>query len=142
MGEYMIWVWLIVFIFMLVLEFITTDFVSVWFAISAIPTIIITLIFKELIWLQITIFFVVGFLLMLLIRKYVVRYTKKNIVSTNVDSYIGKNAIVTETIRPDLKGLVSFENDIWTAISNEEIDKGDMVKIIAIEGNKFIVTKI
>lgn len=142
MGEYMIWVWLIVFIFMLVLEFITTDFVSVWFAISAIPTIIITLIFKELIWLQITTFFVVGFLLMLLIRKYVVRYTKKNIVSTNVDSYIGKNAIVTETIRPDLKGLVSFENDTWTAISNEEIDKGDMVKIIAIEGNKFIVTKI
>lgn len=141
MEVYMIYIWLVVFVLMLIIEFATADFLTVWFAISAIPTAILSLVLPKLIWLQITVFFVLGFLLMILIRKYVIKYFKKNVISTNVDSYIGKTAIVTKKIEPRINGLVSFENDTWTASSNDIVEVDEIVKIIAIEGNKLIVTK-
>lgn len=142
MEQYMVWVWLIVFILMLILEFATSDFLTIWFALSAIPTVLIAAIWPEFIWLQVLVFFLFGFLLMFIIRKYVVKYFKKNIVDTNIDTYIGKTAIVTKEITSTSRGLVHFENDTWTAISSEDIEIDSVVKILAIEGNKFIVTKI
>lgn len=141
MAAYMVWVWLIVFAVMLIIEFATADFLTVWFAISAIPTTILSLVLPELIWLQIVVFFVLGFLLMLVIRKYVVKYFKKNVTSTNVDTYIGKVAVVTKRIEPRFNGLVLFENNTWTAVGNEVIEVDEIVKVIAIEGNKLIVIK-
>ena len=141
MAEYMVWIWLIVFVLMLIIEFATADFLTVWFAISAVPTTILALVLPEMIWLQIVVFFLLGFILMLVLRKYVVKYLKKNVVSTNVDSYIGKTAIVIKTIEPRVNGLVNFENDTWTAVSNEIIAANSIVRVIAIEGNKLIVKR-
>lgn len=141
MTEYMVWIWLIVLIVMLVLEFMTADFLTVWFAISAVPTVVIAAIWPQLVWIQVLFFFLFGFLLMIIVRKYVIKYIKKNIVSTNVDSFIGKTALVIKDINPVERGLVEFENDTWTAVSKETIEIGEHVKILAIEGNKLIVTK-
>lgn len=141
MYDYMVWIWLIVFVLALILEFATADFLTIWFAISALPTAIIAYFFPEMIILQIAFFFLFGFLLMLIIRRYVVKYVKRNVVSTNVDSYIGKTAVVVETIKPNERGLVKFQGDLWTAISTETIEINEKVRILTIEGNKFIVTK-
>src|SRR5690606_10888385 len=92
--------------------------------------------------LQVIVFFLTGFVLMFLTRPFLIKYFKKNMVSTNVDSYVGKLAIVIKEISPMLRGQVDFENMNWTAISSEDIEVGSTVKILAIEGNKFIVTKI
>ncbi|MFA5693066.1 MAG: NfeD family protein [Acholeplasmataceae bacterium] len=138
----MVWIWFVVLIAALVLEFITVDFVSMWFAIAAVPIIVIAWIWPELIYLQVILFFVIGFLLMILTRPLLVRYFRKNVVSTNVDSYIGKEAIVKELITPTKNGTVLFESLIWTAVSKEEISPNTLVKILAVEGNKLIVSKI
>nr|WIF87862.1 NfeD family protein [Acholeplasma laidlawii] len=45
-------------------------------------------------------------------------------------------------ISPMSRGQVDFEHMNWTAISSEDIEVGATVRILAIEGNKFIVTKI
>lgn len=142
MGEYMVWIWLVVFLIALILEFITVDFVTIWFAISAIPTAIIAWTLPDLIWLQVLSFFVLGFLMMLFIRSYLLRYFKRNVISTNADSYVGRKAIVTKDISKLERGLVSFEGTTWTAVSDESIKEGTTVRILAIEGNKFIVEDI
>lgn len=142
MTEYIVWIWLVVLILMLIIEFSTSDFLTVWFAISAIPTIIVAAIWPELYWVQILMFFLLGFLLMIVIRRYVVKYFKKNVVETNVDSYIGKIAIVTKEISQHNRGAVIFQGDTWTAVSKETIEIDSEVKILAIDGNKFVVTKI
>ena len=77
----------------------------------------------------------------ILIPSFDNEYLKKNVVSTNVDSYIGKTAIVIKTIEPRVNGLVNFENDTWTAVSNEIIAENSIVRVIAIEGNKLIVKR-
>ena len=56
MTEYMVWIWLIVLIVMLVLEFMTADFLTVWFAISAVPTVVIAAIWPQLVWIQVLFF--------------------------------------------------------------------------------------
>lgn len=141
-SEYLIWFWLLVFITTIIIEFITVEFVSIWFALAAIPTMIISIVVPENIGLQVLVFFVIGFVLLLLTRPVLIKYFKKNIVSTNADSYIGKTAVVLKEITPVTRGIVDFEHMNWTAISSETIEEGALVKILAIEGNKFIVTKI
>lgn len=138
----MIWFWLVIFVLTIIIEFITVDFVSIWFSLAAIPTMIIAIFDPYNIWLQVIVFFITGFILLALTRPLVVRYFKKNIVTTNVDAYVGKNAIVIKEISDDQPGLVDFDHMNWTAISSETIHVGDRVRILAIEGNKFIVTKI
>jgi len=142
MSDVMIWFWLGVFIFAVGIEFATTEFVSVWFAISAIPTLIVSIFYPTMIWLQIIVFFSIGFILMGFTRPVLVKYFRRNVVDTNVDSFIGKVAIVVKEITEIENGSVKFQGDIWTAMSSEHIEVGEQVRILAIEGNKLIVTKL
>ncbi|HLT00112.1 MAG TPA: NfeD family protein [Acholeplasma sp.] len=142
MSDVMIWFWLGVFIFAVGIEFATTEFVSVWFAISAIPTLIVSIFYPTMIWLQIIVFFSIGFILMGFTRPVLVKYFRRNVVDTNVDSFIGKVAIVVKEITEIENGSVKFQSDIWTAMSSEHIEVGEQVRILAIEGNKLIVTKL
>lgn len=142
MGEYMIWFWLVIFIIALVVEFLSVEFISVWFALATLPTMIVSYFYPDNLWLQVIVFFVSGFVLMALTRPVLIKYFKRNVVSTNVDSYIGKVAIVIKEISDTQRGQVDFENMNWTAISSETIPVGSKVRILAVEGNKFIVTNI
>lgn len=140
--DYAIWFWLLVFLTTITIEFVTVEFVSIWFALASIPALIISIFIPENIGLQLIVFFLTGFALMILTRPALVKYFKKNIVTTNVDTYVGKSAIVIKEISSMSRGQVDFEHMNWTAISSEDIEIGATVRILAIEGNKFIVTKI
>lgn len=141
MVNELVWIWLSVFVITVVIEFITVEFVSVWFSIASIPALILAL-FNQNPWLQLIVFFLLSILLLAITRPLVVKYLRRNIVDTNVDAYVGKTAIVTSTINEIEAGHVKFEGLIWTAVSSEMIQKGSKVRILAIEGNKLIVTKI
>lgn len=142
MAEYIVIIWLIVLIAMIVLEVITSEFVTIWFALSAIPTVIVAWLLPNQIFLQVLVFFIVGMILMLFIRKYLMAYFRRNAITTNADAFVGKDALVVEAISELENGLVKFEGVIWTAVANSSIAEGKIVRILAIEGNKFIVTKI
>jgi|SRR5690554_1259165 len=142
MSEYMLWFWLIIFIVAIVIEFSTTELVSLWFAIAAVIAMIISLANPTNVWLQVIVFFTVGFILMGVTRPFLVKYFKRNVIDTNVDAFIGKAAQVIVKISHTEHGKVLFEGTEWTAVSSETIDDGAMVRILAIEGNKLIVTKI
>jgi membrane-bound serine protease (ClpP class) len=59
----------------------------------------------------------------------------------NLSSYIGKNGIVKEKIPARGRGVVLVENELWTAFSNDEIQEGELVTIVNIEGVTLIVRR-
>lgn len=142
MSDMIIVIWLIILILMIVIEVATMGLTSIWFAGGALVAIIAGVI-NAPIWLQIVLFFVVSLLLLFSTRPIALRYFNTNREKTNVDSLIGKQAIVTDTI-DNLKGVgqVAVGGQEWTARGTEgcpRIEKGAVVRVVAINGVKLMV---
>ena len=132
------WIWLAVVIFTLVIEFATTEIVSIWFFVGSLISMILAICnVNEAI--QIIVFVAVSLLSLLIARPFVKKYTKRNEIKTNVDSIVGRIALVTEDIIDGNRGVVKLASKEWSAISNDNISKGTKVVILSIEGNKLIV---
>jgi membrane protein implicated in regulation of membrane protease activity len=139
--EWLMWIWLGIFIVALFLEFATSDMVSIWFALAAVPSFILAL-FNVHVVVQIVMFVVVAILLLVLTRPVVMKYFKTNEIKTNVDAVIGTTATVIAKITPDTIGLVKIRSTDWSAISHQTIEVGEKVRILDVEGVKLIVEKI
>ncbi len=133
--------WLIIIIIFLAVEIITTGLTTLWFAIGAILAFLASLLGLNLT-IQITVFIVSSILLFVGFFPFVRKRLGANGYNTNVDSLIGKEAVITEDIKFNVVGKASVNGVIWSATSKEELDKGTTVKIEKISGNKLIVTKI
>ena len=138
-------VWLIIAGFCFILEIITVGFLVFWLAIAAIITAILSLFIKSII-VQTAIFVILSACLILLTRKFVNRIGKNDNTITNVNSIIGKEALVIKEINPlsGSHGKVKVNGDLWSAIcsSEETIEVGSKVKILKIDGVKLIVEPI
>jgi len=137
-------VWLIILIALIIIEIITLGLSTIWFAGGALVAFIAAIAGAGT-WLQIILFLVVSIVLLLFTRPVAVKYLNKNRVSTNVDSLIGKQAVVLENIR-NLQGTGKvFLNGIeWTArtaMDEDEIDKDSIVNIVRVDGVKLIVER-
>jgi membrane protein implicated in regulation of membrane protease activity len=135
-------IWLIVLVACLVVEISTLGLASIWFAGGALLAMIIALIGGPL-WLQVLIFLVTSVVLLIFTRPIARKYFNKNREKTNVNSKIGKQAIVTVTI-DNLKGegQIVTEGMEWTArsLDSSVIEEGSVVTIEKIEGVKAIVS--
>lgn len=136
-------IWLIVFLVLLFIEIVTVNLVSIWFAIGALVSFIIS-IFIDNITIELTAFVAVSVLTLLLTKGLVNKIKNKNIEKTNLDRVIGKIGIVTMTITKLEPGEVKVDGKKWSAISNKKINVGSKVEILSIDGVKLLVkeTKI
>ena len=141
MLDYMVWFWLAFFVIALVIEFITADMISIWFALAAIPSFIIALVGGHLVW-QIVSFIGFSGVLLLLTRPVVKKYLKTNEIKTNVDAMVGMTVTVVKEIRPNEVGRVIVRSLDWAAVSKETILVGESARVLDVEGNKLIVEKI
>ena len=136
-------IWLIVMVVCLVVEISTLGLASIWFAGGALLAMIIALIGGPL-WLQILVFLVASIVLLIFTRPLATKFFNQNRTKTNVESVVGKQAIVTETI-DNIKGQGRIVTDgmEWTARSFDSsvIEEGSIVTIEKIEGVKAIVKK-
>ena len=87
-------------------------------------------------------FFVVSIVLLIFTRPIAVKYFNKNRVRTNVESAVGKQAIVLKEVS-NLKGTgkVSLSGQEWSARSSDddtELEEGSVVEVVAISGVKLI----
>ncbi len=134
-------IWLIGLVVCLAIEISTLGLTSIWFAGGALLALIISLIGGPL-WLQVLVFLVTSIVLLIFTRPIAMKYFNKNRAKTNVDSKIGKQAIVTVTI-DNLKGegQIVTEGMEWTArsLDSSVIEEGAIVTIEKIEGVKAIV---
>ena len=135
----MFYMWLGIIILLGIIEASTVNLVSIWFIISGIVTLIISL-FTDNLLIQFAVFVVVGVILLLLTRKYVAnKLVSKE--KTNLDRIIGMRGVVTEDIDDLVIGEVIVDGKRWSAISKIPIKKGEKGKIVKIEGVKLIVER-
>ncbi len=133
--------WLILTIVTAVLEAVTVQLVSVWFAAGGLAACVVSLFTDDII-VQLGVFLGVTVLALALTRPLVRKLRENRMVSTNSDKYIGQTAIVLQQIdNESATGLVRVASSKWTArsVDGRVIAKGSRVKILSIEGVKLIV---
>lgn len=144
MEQYMIWIWLAVFIISLVVEAATQDLVSIWFAIGSIVGIILSLL-EVPYYIEIIVFAVVSLALLILTRPVVKKLLQGQIRMTNSDELIGKSYQLLTNVSKLEAGTIKINDVYYQAVlpeeDNEEIEAGTIVKVVAISGNKVVVRK-
>lgn len=138
----MVTLWLVVLIVSIGVEVATLGLTSIWFAGGAVVAVIVAA-FHGSVWLQILLFFAVSLLLLFFTRPIAVRYFNRDRVRTNVESMIGRQAIVTSEI-DNLQGIgqVTVGGQEWSARTEADgmnLQPGTVVDIVAVNGVKLIV---
>lgn len=133
------YIWLLVAVILGIIEVSTTNLVSIWFVISSLLAMIVSL-FVDSILIQIAIFVLVGVLLMPLSKKIYNKIKVSN-VKTNIDRIIGMKGIVTENIIKDDIGEVKVDGKKWSAYADTNISKGEYIEVLSINSVKLKVKK-
>ena len=144
MSEMLI-LWIVVLVAAIAMEAATMGLTTNWFAGGALIAMILELLGGG-IPLQVIGFLIVSLILLYFTRPIAVKYFNKGREKTNLDSVIGKTAVVTLPIH-NLKetGQVVLDGKEWTARSNDaskQIEKDTLVKVISIKGVKLIVEEV
>lgn len=137
----MLWFWIILTVALVVIEAVTVQLMTIWFAVGAIGGLIASA-FNLEIWLQILIFVAVSAIALIVTRPIVRRFTNTIKEPTNADRYIGQTAVVTEPIdNIHGKGAVTIGGLEWTARTADgtNVEKDALVTVEKIDGAKFIV---
>ena len=137
-------IWLILLVALIVIEIITMGLSTIWFAGGALIAFIAAL-FRAPVAVQVALFLIVSVVLLIFTRPLAVKYLNRNRVRTNVESLIGKKAVVCEKIENlHSVGHVCVNGIEWMARSlreNEIIEKDEVVRIVRVEGAKLIVER-
>jgi membrane protein implicated in regulation of membrane protease activity len=135
------WTWLFIFIIFIIVEILTSNFITIWFGLGAIGAFISTY-FTTDVMLQFLVFTLITIISLILTRPFVRKITKgRDHVKTNLDSVVGRTGIVDTKITSHSLGRVTVLGKDWSAKSDETIEPGSEVEILAIEGVKLIVKK-
>ena len=95
--ETMFWIWLAIMAVTVIIEIVTLDLVSIWFAFGAVIPFILSAIGGIAIEIQIAVFVAVSALLIIFLRKNAQKLLFKNMnQKTNVDAFEGKKVRLLE----------------------------------------------
>ena len=136
--------WIIIFIVLLIIEIATLGLTTVWFAAGALAAFLAGILGAGLA-VQIVLFLVVSIVLLVLTRPVALKYFNNKRQSTNVESMIGRQGVVLETIDTiKSQGLVEVDGETWSARTDEPegvIPKDTVVSVEVVQGVKLIVKK-
>lgn len=137
-GDVMQYMWLIVSIFLGVIELITINLTTIWFVVSAICALLVSF-FIDSFLIQMCIFVILGIVLLITTKPMLTKMLKTKDEKTNIDRVIGMIGVVTEDISKNNIGEVKVDGKRWSAISDKEIKKGTNVKVLEVNGVKLKV---
>ncbi len=136
----MLILWIAVLIIFLVIEAITTNLTTIWFAVGSVAAIVCCAVgFMPIV--QFLAFAVFSALFLILAHPFVKKMRKKK-NATNKDSLIGAVSCVTEAIsNTEQTGYIKIGDVFWVARSDDgsDIPVGSFVTVKEIHGNKLIV---
>lgn len=133
-------IWLIAFLGLLLVEFLTVGLISIWFAVGAFAA-LITAFFTDSVVIQSVVFVVVSFVTLIVTKPLIKKFKVDKFEPTNSDRVIGKVCEVVKEITPMEYGEVKIFGTIWTAASDKKIEVGTKVVVERIDGAKLIVRK-
>ncbi len=132
--------WMVILILCIVIEVLTLGLTTIWFAAGALVAIFAALLYAP-IFVQVILFLLVSLTLLFFTRPIAVKYFNRDRVKTNVESMVGRQAIVTGEIdNVQATGQVTVSGQEWSARSWDDkvrIPAGAVV--VAISGVKLIV---
>ena len=137
-----VFLWLVAAAIFIVIEIVTLGLTSIWFAGGSIVA-AIGAAFQLDFLVQLILFAIVSVLLLIFTRPIAAKHLTSKTVKTNVESLVGKEAIVKEEIN-NLKeeGVAFLNGQEWTARSEDKervIPAGTKVIVQKISGVKLIV---
>ena len=135
--------WLIVSGLCFVIESFTVGFFVFWFGVGALIALAISLLVSNF-FIQVVIFIISSAILLVLTKPFVKKFIKTDkTVPTNVYSIIGKEGIVLENIDSiNCTGKVKVKGELWSAVSDTDIEKDSKIKVVSVNGVKLKVEKI
>ena len=135
--------WLVLSGICLIIESFTLGFFVFWFSIGALFALIVSL-FTTNIVIQSVVFIVSSTILLLLTKPLIKNFVKTpKTKPTNVYSIIGKEGIVLESIdNLNSTGKVKVNGELWSANSDSNIEKGETIKVLSVNGVKLKVEKV
>ena len=133
-------IWILGIIAFIILETVTYQLVSIWFAIGALGGMIAAFSGVNF-YVQMAVFIAVSFIC---IRPISMKFFKPRNVETNAQSLVGKEVLITSDV-DNIRGLGEGKVDgkVWTvrSIDNSHVLKGETAVIEKIEGVKLIVKR-
>ena len=132
--------WLVLFIFLVIVELSTVNLVSIWFAVGALVASVVSLFLDNWV-IQVAVFVLVSLLILVILKPFMKKF-KGQKVATNLDRVIGQIGIVTEEIQKLVQGEVKVGGRYWTATANKKIKKDAKVKVESIDGVKLVVREV
>ena len=125
-----------------VIELMTASLVSVWFVVGGFAALLLSLT-PASVFAQWLVFALVSLIVLVLFRGRIAAKLRKKHVATNADSVIGKTVPLQETVDNEKgTGLLLLGDQEWTARAEHDADvipKGELVRVLRIEGVKLIV---
>jgi membrane protein implicated in regulation of membrane protease activity len=126
-------IWFLVGVVFLIAEIALSGFILIFFTAGCWIVALVTWLFEIELTGQIFIFVASSLTLLFTLRKYSLKIfrgkTRESIDEHYMDSKIGKTAIVTKTISPNLPGEIKFMGSFWRANAEEAIEEGQSVLI-------------
>jgi membrane protein implicated in regulation of membrane protease activity len=118
----------------------TLGLTTIWFAIASAVMVFLSMLPIPLVF-QILIFLAISSVLLIFTRPVALKKFKTGREKTNVDSLIGKYALVTKKISEFSNGEVKLNGQIWSARSHNgsELNEGARCEVVRIEGVHAIV---
>lgn len=133
--------WLIAVAVFVVIEALTYQLVSIWFAIGAAGA-LVAFVCGAGLPVQIAVFVVVSVVMLAALRPASMKLVSKRRIKTNADELEGKTVLITEEVNNLMgTGAGRVGGMVWTvrSESDEVIPVGSSAKIVRIEGVKLIV---
>ncbi len=143
-NESWLWLWLGVIILTIIIEIITVGLTSIWLTGGALAALVVYALGGH--WgLQLTVFFVVTFILIYFTRPWALKYLESRKIATNYEEAIGKEVRVIEDVDNRLgTGRVDFKGMEWSARSEDDDIKftvGEQARVVEVQGVKLILER-
>jgi len=126
-------IWFFVGVVFLVAELLVPGFILIFFTAGSWIVAVVNWLLDVELTVQVLIFIFSSLLLLFTLRKYSLETfkgtTRDNIDDNYANSKVGKIAIVTKAIKPNMPGEIKFMGSFWRAIADMEVEEGQSVLI-------------
>ena len=126
-------IWFLIGVAFLIAEIGLSGFILIFFTAGCWIVALVTWLLEIELASQILLFIVSSLTLLFTLRKYSLKIfqgkTRDSVDDHYTDSKIGKTAIVTKTISPNMPGEIKAMGSFWRAIAEEAIEEGQTVLI-------------
>lgn len=136
-----VWIWTIIIVVALVIEFFTMELISVWCAIGGLLGLILAACDVP-IEIQIICAVVVAIVCILGLRRFAMKYLFKNSKNKEAEPLVGKKLKLLENCDDEKLGTAKLNGVIWSVFSDKPINAGQEVEIVSVNGNKLKVKEI